>query len=824
MTAKNLHLFKPRGAARVHAGMSLHAFLTRLIWLCVGPLVLLAAYLAIDRVRHVHDERDLETTNLAKTLSAAVDQDLNARIGVLTMLAASPLVDDASRWKDLYQEAQGFRQSFGSHVILADLSMHMLFNTRVPFDTVLPSLPRPRGRAAAPIAAETGRPAVGDVFLGPIAQEPLVAVAVPVLRQGKTDFLLLTVFEARQFQKHLDQMALPSGWSLALLDSNGETIARRAPPGLNPAADVDASGRFVVKSAVAPWSVALEIPRAIDGASLTEAATVLTLVVLGATVAGVVIGTLASRRLGRLVASLAQAPTPGAPVPWIIEIAAVRRLLDEAAQRRETAEATLIVSEQRFRRLFYEAPLPQALIAKDGTVVGLNARFVQVFGYSLEDLPTLDEWWLHAYPDPTVRASVREAWNAAVAHAGATAPSIEPLERRVSCKNGDVRTMVVSGIGIGNDFLSTFFDVTERKREEEVRQLLAAIVESSDDAIVSSTVDGVITSWNRGAERTFGFSSDETIGKSVREVIRPEDDEPIRVQERRIFHARQGTGRTGAEEVVRLHKDGHSITLSVVTGVIRDASGAVSALAAIMRDITIAKRRDVELQTLVAEQATREGLMRDLTARLRTLREEECTRISREVHDGLGQLLTCLKMDLRWMSRRLAGGAAAADLSAKLAETEDLVDQTVASVQRIAVELRPSVLDALGLPAAIRDEVRRFEARTGVATVVETNTAVSPGTAVATALFRILQELLTNTARHAQASSLIVTLADDQDAWTLLVRDDGVGIPAEMANSATTLGLLGMTERAGAIGGAFSVQRHPDGGTLAIVRIPHPTA
>ena len=818
----NLHLFKPRGAARVHAGMPLHAFLTRLIWLCVGPLVLLAAYLAIDRVRHVHDERDLETTNLAKSLSTAVDQDLNARIGALTMLAASPLVDDASRWKDLYQEAQGFRQSFGSHVILADLSMRMLFNTRVPFDTVLPSLPRPRGRAAAPFAVATGRPAVGDVFLGPIAQEPLVAVAVPVLRKGKTAFLMLTVFEARQFQKHLDQMPLPSGWSLALLDSNGETIARRAPPGLNPAADVDASGRFVVKSAVAPWSVVLEIPRGIYGASLVEAAAVLTLVVLGTTVAGVVVGTLASRRLGRLVASLAQAPTPGAPVPWIIEIAAVRRLLDEAAQRRETAEATLIVSEQRFRRLFYEAPLPQALIAKDGTVVGLNARFVQVFGYSLEDLPTLAEWWLRAYPDPTDRASVREAWDVAVAHAGA-AVSIEPFERRISCKNGDVRTMVVSGIGIGNDFLSTFFDVTERKRVEEVRQLLAAIVESSDDAIISSTVDGVITSWNRGAERTFGFSSDETIGKSVREVIRPEDDETIRVQERRIFHARQGASRTGAEEVVRLHKDGHSITLSVVTGVIRDASGTVSALAAIMRDVTVAKRRDVELQTLVAEQAARESLLRDLTARLRTLREEECTRISREVHDGLGQLLTCLKMDLRWMSRRLAGGAAAADLSAKLAETEDLVDQTVASVQRIAVELRPSVLDALGLPAAIRDEVRRFEARTGVATVVETNTSVSPGSAVATALFRILQELLTNTARHAQASSLIVTLADDQDAWTLLVRDDGVGIPAEMANSATTLGLLGMTERAGAIGGAFSVKRHPDGGTVAIVRIPHPT-
>ena len=818
----NLRLFGGRDIARAHPEISLHAFLIRLIWWCVGPLVLLAAYLAVDHVGQVHDRRRLETTNLAKTLATAVDQDLNARIAALKMLAESPLVDDASRWSELYREAQGFHQSFGSHVILADPQMHMLFNTRVPFGSPLPMLPRPKGRAAAPLAAESHQPAVGDTFEGPIAKQPLVAVAVPVLRDGRTAALLLTVFEAHQFQKHLDQMTLPTGWSLALIDGNGVPIARRAPPGFDPAADVDASGRFVVASAVSPWSVALEIPRDVYRAPLLEAAAMLALAVFGATLAGVVGGTLAGRRLGRAVASLAQTPVPGSATPGITEIASVRRLLDEAAQKRELAEATSLASEQRFRRLFDEAPLPQALIAKDGTFVGLNARFTQVFGYGLDDVPTLAEWWPRAYPDAAYRASAIDAWDAAIARVGPTSTHIEPVERHVMCKSGAVRVMVMSSIAIGNDVLATFFDVTERKRVDEARQRLAAIVESSDDAIVSSTMDGVITSWNRGAEATFGFSAIDAIGKPLREVIRPEADETTRTPERRIFHARSNPNHAGAEQLVRRHKDGHAITLSVVTGVIREASGAVSEVAAIMRDITAAQRRDAELQRLVAEQATRERLLRDLTARLRTLREEECTRISREVHDGLGQLLTCLKMDIRWMIRRLTAGAAADKLLAKLGETEALVDQTVASVQRIAVELRPSVLDALGLPAAIRDEARRFEERSGVVTVVEAGTSVPPDRAAATTLFRILQELLTNAARHAQASSLHITLADEPAAWVMQVRDNGVGIPVEMMGRVSSLGLLGMIERAEAIGGTFYVQRHSDGGTLATVTIPRP--
>ena len=97
----------------------------------------------------------------------------------------------------------------------------MLFNTRVPFGAPLPTLPRPKGRAAAPAALETGKPAVGDLFVGPIANQPLVAIAVPGLHEGKIDFLVLAIFDARAFQSRLEKVELPRGWSLALLDGTG---------------------------------------------------------------------------------------------------------------------------------------------------------------------------------------------------------------------------------------------------------------------------------------------------------------------------------------------------------------------------------------------------------------------------------------------------------------------------------------------------------------------------------------------------------------------------------------------------------------------------
>lgn len=369
-------------------------------------------------------------------------------------------------------------------------------------------------------------------------------------------------------------------------------------------------------------------------------------------------------------------------------------------------------------------------------------------------------------------------------------------------------------------------ELTERERADALQDRLAAIVESSRDAIVSCSVDGHVTSWNQAAEQLFGYSREQALGRRVGDVIRPQDGAPGSAGDRRIFQPRRDAGPSGAEEVVRLRADGTPVTLSVVTSTVRDEAGGTAAIAAIFRDVTESHRRDEELRQLLAEQTERERRMRALTARLNTLREEERTRISREVHDGLGQLLTGLKMDIRWMARRLAAGAAPDSLQERLAQTEQLLAETIGTVQRIAVELRPSALDALGLPAAIQDEARRFEARSGIQTLLDLERAEQAEPNVATALFRILQELLANVARHAQASSLHISLATEEEEQVLEVRDNGIGIraPNRVDDSApspyTHLGLLGMAERAQAVGGRLSLSPHPLGGTVATVRVP----
>jgi hypothetical protein len=177
--------------------MTLRSYMLRLIWLCVAPLVLLAAYLAVDNVRTAQKQRDLQAANLAKNAVHTIDQGLEARIGGLKILAQSPNADRAENLRKFYREARNFHRTFGSHVVVADPAMHMLLNTRVPLGTALPMLPRPAGHAAAPTALATGEPAVGDMFPGPIAHEPLLAIAVPGLRDGKVAFLVLAVFEAR---------------------------------------------------------------------------------------------------------------------------------------------------------------------------------------------------------------------------------------------------------------------------------------------------------------------------------------------------------------------------------------------------------------------------------------------------------------------------------------------------------------------------------------------------------------------------------------------------------------------------------------------------
>jgi PAS domain S-box-containing protein len=231
----------------------------------------------------------------------------------------------------------------------------------------------------------------------------------------------------------------------------------------------------------------------------------------------------------------------------------------------------------------------------------------------------------------------------------------------------------------------------------------------------------------------------------------------------------------------------------------------------IQRDITARRRHDEEVRR------SREEL-RALAARLQSVREDERTRISREVHDELGQALTGLRLDFSWLKGRLKDRP---ELAERVQSAVSRIDGTIDTVRRIATELRPSVLDHLGLVAAVEWQAQEFEKRTGITVRLELSSAhPAVDDARATTVFRILQESLTNVARHAGATRVEIALALGPEAITLQVADDGRGISQAERTALRSLGLVGIRERAIACGGECTVEGRPGQGTTVIARIP----
>jgi signal transduction histidine kinase len=226
-------------------------------------------------------------------------------------------------------------------------------------------------------------------------------------------------------------------------------------------------------------------------------------------------------------------------------------------------------------------------------------------------------------------------------------------------------------------------------------------------------------------------------------------------------------------------------------------------------------------ERLLTEERLRESeeKLRALAARLQSVREEEQIRIAREIHDGLGQALTGLKMDLTWLAGKLP--AEQKPLTNKIESMFQLIDDTIHSVRKIASGLRPEVLDEAGLAAAIGWQAKDFQLRTGIRCKVDLppdSDGLDRGRS--TALFRIFQEVLTNVARHASATRVDVFMQRDADMLTLEVRDNGKGItPAEILNP-KSLGLLGMRERVLPFGGRIEINGVRGKGTQVTVSIP----
>jgi PAS domain S-box-containing protein len=347
-------------------------------------------------------------------------------------------------------------------------------------------------------------------------------------------------------------------------------------------------------------------------------------------------------------------------------------------------------------------------------------------------------------------------------------------------------------------------------RSEASEAQLGAIVDSAMDAIISVDEKQKIVLFNRAAEQVFGVRREEALGTALDRFI------PTRFRAAHRKHI-EHFGSTG----VTSRRMGDVTTLWALRGGEEfpiEASisqtggpGEPRYYTVILRDITRRKQFEDAINASQRE-------LRELSARVLEAREEEKAHIARELHDELGQLLTALKMDLGWLRERLPDDP---ELAARAAEMGALLDRTVGSTRRISADLRPLMLDDLGLADAAAWLVEDFAKRSGVACRIDVSDDVQGvSKAVATAVYRAVQESLTNIARHSGARNAWVVLGATDGVVHVEIEDDGRGIAPEDLAKARSLGLKGMRERIAFLGGSLDIARAPRGGTRLRLTVP----
>jgi PAS domain S-box-containing protein len=350
----------------------------------------------------------------------------------------------------------------------------------------------------------------------------------------------------------------------------------------------------------------------------------------------------------------------------------------------------------------------------------------------------------------------------------------------------------------------------------------ARLMEDSSDAIVSTDTAFGILIWNKAAQSLYGFSSEEAIGEIFGDLLRNKVEEPDREAIR--LELAEKTYWRG--DVVLLTKGGEALNIALSISATRDEIDALNGYIIVCRDMTERVRTELRLEQFneILERQVNEKTteLRALASHLQDIREEERSAIAREVHDELGQQLTDLKMDLSWINKKLQA-ADAEGLLKKVQTTTQLLDETIRTVRKIASDLRPGVLDDLGLVAAIEWQTREFEKRSGIRTIFCTGiTNLDPGPGLAIGLFRICQESLTNVARHSGAKNVLISLDREGEQLVLRIADDGKGLDSQKARAGApkTLGLLSMKERALMMGGRFEIASEEGKGVALTVSIP----
>jgi PAS domain S-box-containing protein len=481
---------------------------------------------------------------------------------------------------------------------------------------------------------------------------------------------------------------------------------------------------------------------------------------------------------------------------------------------RKQAEFALRKSEDHFRLVIDTIPTLVWSALPDGSVEYINQRFREFSGRSLGEAR---DWRLSSFVHPEDLEAIAERWRMSLA----TGKPYE-VEGRLQSATGEYHWFLSRAVPLRDEagaiikWYGTQTDITERKQAEEASRKsedrLRLVIDRIPTMAWSLRADGVMEFISQRWIDYTGVSLEEE-SKEPTQVIHP-DDVPRALQD---WATAVAFGLEFENELRLRGADGNYRWFLIRTSPVHDEKGNIVKWYGVSTDIEDRKQAEDRLK------ATTEQL-RALSASVQSAREDEGTRIAREIHDELGAALSSLRWDLEDIDEAISGPPSRAQLATlhkKIEAMIDLSDATVNTVRRIASELRPTALDEFGITEAIRWHAQHFQARTGITVNCDSLLEdLDLSREQATGIFRISQEALTNVLRHARASRVDVTMKREAGSLVVTIRDNGQGITAEEKSRPQSLGLLGMRERAHLIGGVLDISGSAGVGTVVTIQLP----
>ncbi|HIN38876.1 MAG TPA: PAS domain S-box protein [Flavobacteriales bacterium] len=479
------------------------------------------------------------------------------------------------------------------------------------------------------------------------------------------------------------------------------------------------------------------------------------------------------------------------------------------------AEERTIKSEKRYKHLLNIMNEGMIQVDNKDHIQFVNERFCEMVGYKIDELVgcLAYEILLEGEDRKFMKKRVKERMKGEMK---------EHYELKLRTKSGkfiwvyvgpspvkDEKGEIIGSLGILTDITNRkIAEETLRKSENKFRDLF----EGSPDAVFVESLKGMVLDANPTACAMHGLSYEKLLEKSFLELIPKEHREEVARKNIKLQKEN-----LGSFESYSLIKSGKIIPIEIKVNKID--YGGEPAMILHVRDIS-------ERRTAEEKLAKTYEHLRNLSAHLQRAKEEESTRIGRDLHDGLGQVLTALKIDISLLHRQLCSpetsNGVTGTLSKKTKSMLDLVDSAMNSLRRISANLRPAVLDDMGLIAAVEWLIDDFRKRTKIkcVLVLGINDEFKDSMGVSTSIFRILQEALTNIIKHASATKVEIKLYMDGNDMALSVRDNGIGISEHRKKRINSFGLLGIKERAASHKGTFSIEGEKSKGSIIRVKIP----